>query len=309
MKKWILKAIIQKTISYFPFKHNINYFFQKYVTKGVNLTDEYFYDRLEHAKNHLKAFSRNSNGLVPSETLEIGTGWYPIVPIAFFLAGTEKINSIDTSYLIRKDRIKITLEKFIECYNSNKLNQFIQFRSERIEQIINILVNYDKLSLNEVLLKLNMFYSVGDARNLQIANNSIDLINSNNTFEHIYPQILVDILKEFKRVVRKSGGIMSHFIDMSDHFSNLDKTINVYNFLKFSEKKWNFIDNSIQPQNRLRVYDYKNMYNQLNIPITEEISTAVDLDIIKGNKLDKMFSDKPIEETAICFIYLITKFD
>ena len=52
MKKWKQKAIVQKIISYLPFGQNINYLFQKYVTKGENLNDEYFLDRLNHAKTH-----------------------------------------------------------------------------------------------------------------------------------------------------------------------------------------------------------------------------------------------------------------
>jgi hypothetical protein len=59
MKKWILKAIVQKTISYMPFSSSINYVFQKYVTKGVYLTDEYFYDRLGHAKAHIEAYNKH----------------------------------------------------------------------------------------------------------------------------------------------------------------------------------------------------------------------------------------------------------
>lgn len=62
MKKWILKAIVQKTISFLPFKHRINYFFQKHITKGVNLGDEYFYDRLEHARQHLQNYFEFSRG-------------------------------------------------------------------------------------------------------------------------------------------------------------------------------------------------------------------------------------------------------
>ena len=38
-----MKAIVQKTISYLPYSNRINYIFQKYVTKGINRTDNYFF--------------------------------------------------------------------------------------------------------------------------------------------------------------------------------------------------------------------------------------------------------------------------
>ena len=85
MKKWIQKAIVQKTISYLPASQKINYFFQKYITKGIYLKDIYFYDRLNHARAHIKSYQEYSNNNMPNISLEIGSGWYPVVPISFFL--------------------------------------------------------------------------------------------------------------------------------------------------------------------------------------------------------------------------------
>jgi len=39
--KWMLKAVVQKLIAFFPQREKINYLLQKYVTKGVELTDTY----------------------------------------------------------------------------------------------------------------------------------------------------------------------------------------------------------------------------------------------------------------------------
>lgn len=206
MKKWIQKAMVQKTISYLPFNHQINYLFQKYVTKGIYLTDEYFYDRLSHARDHINAYSKYSNLSVPETSLEIGTGWYPIVPVSFFLLGTKQTYSVDISFLTSKQRIETTLLKFIECYNSGQLSGYINYTAERLEALKYILQNYSQFSLIEILKQLNITYLIEDARHLSLPDCSIDLVNSNNTFEHIYPQILIPILKEFKRVVKNSGG-------------------------------------------------------------------------------------------------------
>ena len=250
MKKWKQKAIVQKTISYLPLSNKINFIFQKYVTKGVNLSDEYFYDRLGHAKEHIKSFQEYADNKIPATCLEIGTGWYPIVPISFFLAGADKIYSVDISILTSKERLQTTLQKFVESYKAGQLKNYIHFLQDRIDIITNLLAEYEKFSLEEVLQKLNITYLIEDARKLSLPDNSIDLVNSNNTFEHIYPAILAPILKEFKRVVKKQNGVMSHFIDMTDHFAHFDKSINIYNFLQFSDKQWKWIDNSIQPQSR-----------------------------------------------------------
>ena len=306
MKKWILKAIVQKTISYVPFKHRVNYVFQKYVTKGVYLTDEYFYDRLGHAKTHLNAYDKHSGG-TPKTTLEIGTGWYPITPILFFLAGVENIISVDISFLTSKERIKTTLTKFLEAEKKGLLDPYIKECPERWGALKRLSASMDSMTLDDILSALRLTYKIEDARQLSLPDDSVDLVNSNNTFEHIYPGLLIPILKEFKRVVHKNHGIQSHFIDMSDHFAHFDKSINIYNFLQFSPSQWKRIDNSIQPQSRLRVDDYREIYDDLGIPITEAFFRTGDLDMLRSVKLHEEFSAKPLEMVAVSHCHFISK--
>ncbi|TKB98944.1 class I SAM-dependent methyltransferase [Pedobacter cryophilus] len=306
MQKWKQKAIVQKIISFLPLSQQINYIFQKYVTKGVNLSDEYFYDRLAHARDHLKAFQKYGNKPIPATCLEIGTGWYPIVPISFFLVGTDQIYSVDISFLTSKKRIKTTLEKLVTCYDLGQLKNHFDFIPSKLEITQDILLKYDTLSLEEILQKLNIIYLIEDARKLSLAGNSVDLINSNNTFEHIYPDILIPIMAEFNRVVKKQNGVMSHFIDLSDHFAHLDSSINIYNFLQFSDLEWKWIDNSIQPQNRLRIYDYKQIYSDLKIPISEESFREGNLGELTQISLADKFKNKPLEETAISHCHFIS---
>ncbi len=306
MKKWILKAIVQKTISYLPLSEKINYLFQKYVTKGVNLTDAYFIQRLILAKNHFDAYSKFNKNAIPKTCLELGTGWYPIVPICFFVAGSEKIYSVDITFLTSKERIRATVEMFIEAQKECELEKYIPINKVRFEKLVDISKNYDNLSLENILEQLHLVYLIEDARKLSLPDNSIDLVNSNNTFEHIYPKILIPILKEFKRVVSKSHGVQSHFIDMSDHFAHFDTSINIYNFLQFSESQWRLIDNSIQPQSRLRIDDYKKIYADLEIPIDLENFREGRLGELKTIKLSEPYSSKSLEMNAISHCHFIS---
>ena len=119
-------------------------------------------------------------------------------------------------------------------------------------------------------------------------------------------EILIGILKEFKRVI-KEGGVMSHFIGMSDHFAHFDKSINIYNFLKFSDRVWSIIDNSIQPQNRFRFKDYMNIYKQLGLPVTDKEYTEGDIEELMKISLDNKYESYNAQELAISHVYLISK--
>lgn len=286
MAIWILKAAIQKTISFLPFRHNINFFFQKYITKGVRLTDELFSSKLHHCQQHFLAHTVHGNKKPSFKSLEIGTGWYPIVPIGLYLCGAEKIYSADIKSVLNKERLLETINKFIEFHNNGSLVKFLP--AYQIEKINNIsaLLSANK-SINELLALLNIELLIGDITKVDIQQlPKIDLINSNNTFEHIPPQILHVILEYFHKIIAKDG-VMSHFIDMSDHFAHLDKSISAYNYLKFSEFQWKLIDNSIQPQNRLRICDYTTLLKNTQFEIVFEepiIDSVISIEKVNLNR-------------------------
>lgn len=305
MSKWVLKAVVQKSISLLPYKHRINYLFQKYVTKGVQLSSLYFEDRLIHLKEHLHFFQKYKGDLAKCETLELGTGWYPVVPIGLFLAGAKCMFTVDISALMNKANLYLTLERYLEWEQAGTLQPYLTPIPERLEKARQLLAEAHHLSLEESLSQLNLTYLIKDARQLDIADNSIQLITSNNTFEHIYPQILREILLEFKRILA-GDGVMSHFIDMSDHFAHLDSNISIYHFLRFSEQNWKWIDNDVQPQNRWRLEQYRQVYQELGIKIKEEKNRPGQPEVVAKEPIADEFKAFSLEELAISHSYVIS---
>ena len=306
LKKWVLKAIIQKTISWLPFSFEINHFFQKNVTKGVLLTEEHFGLKFKHAFDHLVTYEKYRSNKKEASVLELGSGWYPVVPISLFLSGFNKVVSIDVSALMTKETILETINLFIVLKEKGKL-AFPQngIDPQRWKILLDLKQNAKQSNRSQILEKIQLELIVGDARKLNISNDSFDFICSNNTYEHIYPIILKDIVKEFKRVL-KPDGLMNHFIDMTDHFAHFDKSINHYNFLRFSKKAWNRIDNSIQPQSRQRLKDYKKMYTDLDIPIIEEIIWPYDARLLDEIAIHEEWNSYSKKDLAIIHAYLIS---
>ena len=307
--KWKAKAVVQKCISFLPQKDKINFFFQKYVTKGVYLTDEYFGFKITHAHDHLNYFQKFSNKSPEESTvLELGTGWYPIIPIALYLSDYQQIISIDIESWMNRDRQLTTIEKFLEWRVKGKLDEYLpQINEEKWQELVKLTssINRADLTTEEINETIRLTPLIRDARQTQMEGGSIDLICSNNTFEHIPQTILIDIIREFWRILIPNG-VMSHFIDLSDHFAHFDSSINIYNFLRYSSKTWSIIDNSIQPQNRLRFKDYRKIYHDLSIPITEESYRKGDLEALKTIPLAPEYADYTPEELAISHGYLVS---
>jgi hypothetical protein len=153
---------------------------------------------------------------------------------------------------------------------------------------------------------LNFIPIVKDIRALELPEENILLLSSNNTYEHIYPEVLGGIVAKMWSLTAP-GGMMSHFIDMSDHFAHMDTSITIYNFLRFSETQWQWIDNSIQPQNRWRLQHYRELYQQLMIPYSEEKIRPGNLEEVQQLPLAAPFAAMPQDEVAISHAYLVSR--
>jgi hypothetical protein len=307
ISKWMLKAVVQKLIAFFPQREKINYLFQKYVTKGVELTDTYFDFKLTHARDHLQYFRQY--GQMPLEqatVLELGLGWYPVVPIALYLSGVDRIISIDIQDWMTNESQLITIRKFREWHDQGYLQDYLpNIDEQRWAAMLALTQKSTAPGLEEISQTIRLEPRLQDARATDFGESSIDYICSNNTFEHIPKLILADILREFKRIL-KPAGVMSHFVDLSDHFAHFDHNINIYNFLRFSEKQWRLIDNRIQPQNRLRWRDYLQLYAELGIPMTDQSTRPGDLSLLDKVPLAGQYQDYTPEELAISHGYLVS---
>src|SRR5260221_3642998 len=82
---WLIKSAIQRAISVLPKPHLWNEVFQKFVTKSLELPPAEFVRKAGQCATHLDHLL----GLQPERSgrftvLEVGTGWYPAMPVGFF---------------------------------------------------------------------------------------------------------------------------------------------------------------------------------------------------------------------------------
>lgn len=306
MSKWLIKALLQRSFSISKNPEKINRLFQKYITGKDKLNHEKFSNKILHATDHLSYFKiHNSQEISEIKTMELGTGQFPIVPIFYFLHGMNDIVSIDIVNFMTVDRIVECLQFYVE-HKQQFPEKFAHIDEARWQHLLDIKQKINSYNTTaDVLKEFKTNIYIADARKTKYEDNSFDLITSNNTFEHIYPEILIPIIKEFQRIL-KPKGMMSHFIDMTDHFAHFDNKINVYNFLKFSDKFWHAIDNEILPQSRLRYKDYLEIYTQQHIPIIDTKIWEYNSSLLDTISINQKFSTYTKEELAIVHVYIVS---
>ena len=303
---WIAKAVVQKGISFLPFKTHINQFFQRRGTGAISLDDQHFGWKIGHAQDHLALWQKHFPNLDRSsaKVLELGTGWYPIVPVYSWLHGVNSMDSLDLYPWISAEHCQTTAKKFVEWHSSGQLQPFLgrvdAERWSKLEQAAK-----STMPLESFLSMIGLRTLVGDATS-KIAgmHESYEFICSNNTLEHILEAPLIAIIEHFKGLLSHGGG-SSHFIDLSDHFGHFDRSITAYNFLKFSPLQWRLIDNDIQPQNRLRWAQYLDIFTKLGYRVVEAKVRPGSVDDLRKVKVHSSFAGLSVAELAITHGYVV----
>lgn len=311
MPHWMLKALVQGGLSVLPKSYSWNYLFQKHVTKSLNLdlNIAWFERKLmqckQHIENYLTAIPIRKSSF---SVLELGTGWHPIIPVGLYICGASNIWTVDKIPLLRLTGVRDVLRLFIDYARKGSLVKILPWLDEaRVFELKNVLEDRTLSSPAQMLERLNIYRIVSDVRNTGLKSSTIDLFVSNNTLEHIPEDVILSIFSEFKRL-GSPGAVMSHFIDMRDHYANFDHSITPYNFLKYSNLLWRIFNNSLQYQNRLRISDHCRIHESAGFKIVYKNdkkgsladfdSVHISKDFLRYSKEDLLVIDSWIVSTG-----------
>lgn len=190
---------------------------------------------------------------------EVGTGWHPYTPLAFYLAGAEQIETVDVNPWLSLDSARKAiaaaephLEWLCESLQLDKDEVWSRYRK----------INLQAKSLSQLLETMNCRYVYpGDATNTPHPPQSFDFVVSSNVLEHIPEEILKNIAKESWRILNP-GGLAVHRFNPGDHYANDDSRVSTGNFLKFSENKWKPHGSGLAYHNRLRCSQYSQIFRE-----------------------------------------------
>jgi len=217
--------------------------------------------------------------------LEIGSGWFPIIPIILKLSGAKTIYLSD---IVRRiDAGTFETARQIVSKNFQSLSVDFRFNPGSDKQLQNI--------------QLDEFDYIAPLRPEFIENSSIDLILSRTVLEHIPVADLRLLLIQLKSKLKPTGHA-AHNIDNSDHYEHNDKSISRVNFLTWTERKHRFLywiagNNG---ENRLRHHEYAEMFRETGYCILDELANvdAATLNALPNLPLKEPFRSMHPEQVA-----------
>ena len=269
MPSWYAKAAMQGTLSMLPRRQRINRMFQKHVTHSLDLSDEYLMGKWARARDHAESWLKHGRSRRPEDlrfvAVELGTGWFPVTSVALVLCGAERVRTYDIQPLADRPTVIAVMSAFDRLIRAGAIDPPSQVGRERLELALS---EPEGREGHELLSLLGVDIHIRDPRQTGLPEQSVDLVVSTSTLQHIPKDALRKLLRETRRIAAP-GGVMSHVINMADHYAQQDPTINRFNFLRYSNRRWRLYNNSLHYQNRLRVNDYRKLF-------TDDAWTVVD---------------------------------
>lgn len=242
--------------------------------------------------------------------LEIGSGWMPIIPMLFILAGAARVYLTDMRRLISMPTLRATISALAANGDliCGALGLDPQDFVHQVKRTANVWVSQriTKRALEDWRLA---YLAPCDCRDLPLPSASVDLVTSRAALEYIPPSTLKGILRESARLLSPDG-IACHVIDNSDHWQHIDPTISRLNFLRFSDSayRWTYI-NPIYYLNRLRHSQYLHLHatNGFTIIRAQGRVDAQALEELATLRLDAQFREFDRDDLATLTTWILAR--
>jgi len=300
----MIKAGLQRAIGVLPKRRVCYELFQRLGSRALALSTQEFEHKLEECRVHLANLRKHSRS-DPFTMFELGTGWFPVVPVGMYLCGASHVTTCDIESLMRPNRVRRVLKLFVDCAKSHRLDAILpEWIPERLQSIQDALRLPGTAGCAELLEPMSVRAIVQDATQLPFPDDSFDFIESTRVLEYIPAPALESILVEFRRVLRPSG-LMSHYIDFQDEYAFFDRSLSPFNFLRYSDAAWSRIRNPFTPLNRLRIGEYRRLIETAGFRILSESNRRGSLIELGKVPLAPRFRDMDREDLLVLRSWLV----
>jgi len=242
LRPWQVRCAKNTVLTLLPFRRQLQRIKRRFAKDPHPIDASSVYDG---AYEHIEALQKKGLELSSSVILEIGSGWYPVIPLMLRLAGARHLYLTDAHPLLDAEQLAAACRFLLD--RKADIAQRLQLSLADVEQYLRVIPGE---TLNDGVARLGFSYLV--PCDLGKCDFRVDAIFSHTCLEHISEPELNSLLRDCHHVLRP-GGLMSHGIDHSDHRANTDRDLSRIDFLKYSDRIWRLF--CIDPQdytNRLR---------------------------------------------------------
>jgi len=249
------------------------------------------------------AMIRQAGGQIEgARVLEIGSGWIPVAPLIYRIAGAREVVLSDQHRLLHPRSVQAAAAFLLK--RTDRLSNELGVDAARISEVLDVPMHG---SLDAMLEALGLSYVV--PLNAETLRGEIDLAYSHTVLEHIPPAALTEIFA-LVRTRLGEGGLFCNGIDNSDHRRSYDDGLSIVDFLRYSEFTWNM--QCINPQdytNRLRHSDYLALLEEGGFKLLDTQAHVAQqaLSKVQLQELPTRFRDKSAEDLCTTWSLMLAR--
>jgi len=235
--------------------------------------------------------------------VEIGTGWFPTLPVCFVLAGASRCITYDITRWLDwnlTQRMLAAVEKHLAA-----IAEAAQLPYESVQEHWRRLRSAENLDVFLSIAGIDYRAPAGAGRS-GLDPHRVDIVFSNSVLEHVRLDNIRTLMVETGRVLRP-GGLAVHSVNCGDHYAYFDRKVNQAHYLRFNEAQWRWWNNDLHYQNRLRAHDFVEIAERAGLDIVlnkqkprAELMTRFDMALIAPEF--RHYSKEQLCTTSIDFV-------
>lgn len=196
-----------------------------------------------------QALAGVSRGFAGARVLEIGSGWFPTIPLALVLRGAREVLMTDQ-------------ERHLDAVTFTAAVQHLRARFAAFQALP------PRVQMQDLPLRYRAPFRPAD-----LPDASVDLVVSRTVLEHIDEPGLRVLLRDLA-VKLAPGGLMVHCVDHSDHLAHRDARIGMLNFLTWPDWQHRLVNRlTREGENRLAHGDYLRLFDEAGLRVLAETRT------------------------------------
>lgn len=195
--------------------------------------------------------------------VEVGTGWFPTLPICYWLAGARSCRTFDVTRHLNSKMTFRMLRRLEHHLPAIAEGSFRPLGKVRAAYSLLCAAKTTEQLLRSAKIE---YLAPHDAAASGLPDSSVDVVFSNSVLEHVPNDAILRIMRETRRILRK-GGLAIHSANCGDHYAYFDRSITPVNYLTYPERQWSKWNNSLLYQNRLRPSDFIDLAEQSGLRI------------------------------------------
>lgn len=306
---WRVKGALQKVLGVMPGGDTLHYQLQRRAG-GLRQVEREMATKVEDWDVMVDMLARCGVRIAGQRMLEIGSGWYPLFPIALYAGGAKKIVTVDLNRYMKPELTRQCVEVLREAKHlrviaekSGAAEGDVEHRLASVAKALARGADVGEASEGAI-----EYHAPSDASDTKLPDASIDIVFSNSVLEHVPGPVIEAIFREARRIL-PPGGVMIHGVNCGDHYAYTDRSINQLHYLSYSSARWEKWQNRFLYQNRLRAMDFTELAKKSGFTVELDTSKARPERLKQLEQIDvhPEFAKYPREQLAITSIDFVAR--